>query len=466
MKAHHPVRGMRKQRGLVAVMVTIALFAFLGVTALAIDINHAFMNRTRLQNSVDAAALAAALVLDRGGSEDDARTAVTDTLTEMAQAGGNSELRFFDEGVDISVMFSNDPSDFSSGSASTMYDRYVRVAVSNLTLESFFIQVLGISDKKLSNSAVAGRSTGGGTCNIVPIAVCEDPDADASDANRGYVAQNVYALKLVTNRSVMGPGNFQLLDFDSDDKLSEQLAGVTGVGLNNNTCATVGGEVVTKTGNTIGPVGKGLNTRFNETSGSIKGTFTQEDYDTPASLKDDIDTFIALGITTISDVFDRLSTAEAEIAYYETNGPEDNKSVSESEYEALVALKENYSQLSADELNDSFYENYATLINDTNSLYSLNQGSGRRIMSVPILDCSKDSSNNDPTPTGKSTFKVTGLGCFYLLQQAPTSNGSKEEVYGEYIESCPTSSTLANAISNNDGSYRIVLYKDPYSNGS
>lgn len=258
MKAHHPVRGMRKQRGLVAVMVTIALFAFLGVTALAIDINHAFMNRTRLQNSVDAAALAAALVLDRGGSEDDARTAVTDTLTEMAQAGGNSELRFFDEGVDISVMFSNDPSDFSSGSASTMYDRYVRVAVSNLTLESFFIQVLGISDKKLSNSAVAGRSTGGGTCNIVPIAVCEDPDADASDANRGYVAQNVYALKLVTNRSVMGPGNFQLLDFDSDDKLSEQLAGVTGVGLNNNTCATVGGEVVTKTGNTIGPVGKGL----------------------------------------------------------------------------------------------------------------------------------------------------------------------------------------------------------------
>ena len=50
----------KKQQGLVAVMITAALLVFLAVSALAVDINHMVVNKTRLQNAVDSAALAAA----------------------------------------------------------------------------------------------------------------------------------------------------------------------------------------------------------------------------------------------------------------------------------------------------------------------------------------------------------------------------------------------------------------------
>ena len=54
----------KKQQGLVAVMITAALLVFLAVSALAVDINHMVVNKTRLQNAVDSAALAAATILD------------------------------------------------------------------------------------------------------------------------------------------------------------------------------------------------------------------------------------------------------------------------------------------------------------------------------------------------------------------------------------------------------------------
>ena len=115
MKTHHPVRGMRKQRGLVAVIVTIALFSFMGIAALAVDINHALMNRTKLQNSVDSAALAAALVLDRSDFTSGtaasalaiASSAAKDALAQMAEANGNAELDFVSEPVEVNITLSN-----------------------------------------------------------------------------------------------------------------------------------------------------------------------------------------------------------------------------------------------------------------------------------------------------------------------------------------------------------------------
>ncbi|MEZ9955466.1 pilus assembly protein TadG-related protein, partial [Vibrio splendidus] len=50
----------KKQQGLVVIMITAALLVFLAVSALAVDINHMVVNKTRLQNAVDSAALAAA----------------------------------------------------------------------------------------------------------------------------------------------------------------------------------------------------------------------------------------------------------------------------------------------------------------------------------------------------------------------------------------------------------------------
>src|SRR5688500_16061724 len=52
------------QRGAVAVIVVISLAVLIIMAGLVRDVGHAFVNKTRLQNTVDAAALAAAKVLD------------------------------------------------------------------------------------------------------------------------------------------------------------------------------------------------------------------------------------------------------------------------------------------------------------------------------------------------------------------------------------------------------------------
>ena len=54
-----------RQRGVVMPIVVIGLLAMLAMVGLAIDSSHAFVNMTRLQNTADAAALAAAKVYDQ-----------------------------------------------------------------------------------------------------------------------------------------------------------------------------------------------------------------------------------------------------------------------------------------------------------------------------------------------------------------------------------------------------------------
>ena len=63
------MRGTRRQqRGIVAVLVTVGLLALLAMVGLALETGHLVLNKSRLQSTVDAAALAAAKVLDQTGS--------------------------------------------------------------------------------------------------------------------------------------------------------------------------------------------------------------------------------------------------------------------------------------------------------------------------------------------------------------------------------------------------------------
>lgn len=282
MKTQRPLRGAHKERGLVVVIVTIAMLVILGVTALAIDINHAYMNRTKLQNGVDAAALAAAVILDQNGTEAQAETAANAALTRMSGSEGNAELDMTT--ADISVTFNNS-SDFSGGACVVGSDCYVRVVANNLDLNSFFMQMFS-DTKQVGATAVAGPSAGGNTCNVVPIAICA---GDIGSETGGFNDGDVYDLKLGSNDSPMGAGNFQLLDFDVDETESQsnqdkhirnQLAG-SYVG-----CVGVGDIVTTKPGNTVGPVGQGLNTRFGEgklsneydSDGVVKEGITHDTY--------------------------------------------------------------------------------------------------------------------------------------------------------------------------------------------
>lgn len=417
MKAHHPVRGMRKQRGLVAVIVTVALFAFLGIAVLAIDINHALANRTKLQNSVDSAALAAAYVLDRTKSETASRQAVQDTLDEMSSSTGNGELDF--DSANLCVTYSNDLSAFPlpdpdtptvcpASSVSTDEVIYVRVAVSGLNLKSFFMQIFGI-DKTLASSAVAGISSGGGICNAVPIAVCSLSNV----AGGGYNPNQIYPLKLASNTSEMGAGNFQLIEYDDGYTLSEQLAGGYGG------CVSKDNLITSKPGNTMGQVGVGLNTRFGDyPNGNKGGGLTEEKFPR-------------------DDNTDEAIISAADKAAINAGEP----------VMASSALITNYNT-------------YLTGVDANGTTH--NKGNGRRVLAVPMIDCSTDE-------TGKSQYKVVTLGCFFLLQRAPENNGGGSEpdpVLGEFMYECPSDNVTNSSTSSDDGPYRIVLYDDPHNRGS
>lgn len=258
---------MRKQRGIVAIIMTFAMLALLAVTTLAIDINHMYMNRTKLQNGVDAAALSAAVVLDSGSTQADATVVANNTLSQYVLQGGNAELDITSAAIEVT--FNSTPA-FDGGACAPGGDCYARVVVNNLDLQSFFMQLF-TDTKRIAASAVAGPSAGAGmVCNVVPMTACAlNPGSEHS----GFVDGETYHIGSEKWTTEIGPGNFQLLDFsdESDDHLREQLAGAyTG-------CASIGDEVWTNPGKKVGQADKGLNSRFDEPKGnSLKGDYVPD----------------------------------------------------------------------------------------------------------------------------------------------------------------------------------------------
>lgn len=392
-----------KQQGLVLVLVTAAMLSLVGMAAFSVDVNHALMNRTRLQNSVDAAALAAAVVTSNGGATGDATTVVNTTLTGMAGATGNTEMDF--SAANISVQFSNDPDTFPDGSFNADNDTFVRVSVTNYELTDYFIQLFGV-DKIIVSSAVAGPSANLEiVCNLVPLAVCAGPDGGTS----GYTPETLYALKMShPSDSALGPGNFQLLDFGSGaSTIRKALAG------DHEGCAGIGETVSTKPGNNVGPVGQGLNTRFDEYSG---GGLDADDYpsdiyvkepDSPAVLEND-----------------------GSITYTDTWGYEDYK------------------------------DEAPGCDGDADCRIATGGQENRRVIQVPIVNC-------DSADGGTTSVDIEAIGCFFLLQQAPTTNGSKQPVFGEYMEECfVPNGSFGNNGGTGEGPFRVVLYDDPLSDNS
>lgn len=203
-------RSPKKQQGLVAILVTAALLVFLAVSALAVDINHMIVNKTRLQNAVDSATLAAATILDSSKDKDAVDAEVVTALNTMAASTGNHEIDFTTASINID--YSNDPQDFTgTATFGANDDVYVRVRVDSLDMDEFFIQLFGL-DKEVSASAVAGPSSGLDYTPVVPIGVCigdgtsdndispedgyHDETGEAITSVFGYEVGTVHALKV------------------------------------------------------------------------------------------------------------------------------------------------------------------------------------------------------------------------------------------------------------------------------
>jgi uncharacterized membrane protein len=193
-----PFKSRNSQRGAVAVLIAIAMGALIMTAGLALDMGHAFLNKTRLQNTVDAAALAAAKALDDTGNTALATAEAMQAFGNNASAAGNRELAdaYASGGgsIQVTVEYSATLPPFTPGAPE---GPFVRVRATGVVMPAWLVRVGGIFQKTVAATAVAGPRTlnsGSTVCNIAPMMVCGDPNAGA-EGLWGYTINSPQVLK-------------------------------------------------------------------------------------------------------------------------------------------------------------------------------------------------------------------------------------------------------------------------------
>lgn len=258
----------QRQRGVSAIAVVMALGVITLMMGLAIDTGHVMLNRARLQNALDAAALGAAKVLDQTADQDQARAAGRQIFGDHLVSNANAELSG-DLGLgelSLDFTFSDTLSPFSPSIDARKFVRVGIVEGEDSELSTWFLGMAGADSIPVRTTAVAGPSpTLGSVCDIAPIVLCGVEEQSASGIfGYDYGEQVALVLGNETN-SEIGPGNFQLLRFDDPgaNEVKHNLAG------GYEECATVDTHVDTEPGADRGPVVFGINSRFGEPGGNL-----------------------------------------------------------------------------------------------------------------------------------------------------------------------------------------------------
>jgi len=451
---------LKKQQGNILVMFTVGLFVLIAMAALAIDSGHLLLNKSRVQNLSDAAALHAAKIIDDGGSQIQARAGVIEILGLNIAHSDNFEINAAFTNIlatdtslstsQIYVEFSDNPDPFTTANTIGVDDDvYVKVVINNLPLNNFLADMLNFS-KQVSATSLAGPSTAIVECptDLVPMLVCgnfdtngapsptdgfHDPDPDDGifeqvEYSFGLPLNDLYLMKIGSNNnSPIGPGNFQLIrlgDSSGGADIRDAMAG-DGYSSDNNCAITDDdGNVPTEPGNTVGPSGQGINTRFGVYQGPVNATEHPRDIN------------ICQGDHIELDASGAISTATQGNAYrYENYQPDivADSTCSNTESGDLIVIPNAI---------------------DT----SVEAGEERRILNVVIGNC--NGKNH-----GSSDIPYMGLGCFFLTQEM-TSGGQEAYIIGEFIEKCEVEGIPSGVAEERPGPYKIVLYHVPASNDS
>lgn len=270
------------QGGSILGVSAIAMLAILGVVGLAVDISHMYLVAAELQNAADAAALAGASALNGGAGG--IQTAIDRAITAMNKYEFNKTAVGL---VEANVTFAAYLADFGTGAEKTTKAtaqaaaasmKFVKVSVPAKTVSTVvakaFMQVAGgtVPAFTVGPSAVAGQSVGiNSVCNFVPFAIVQDGTASLTTtcANKTTFQQGcVYQSKLNSaNGSTISGGDFILLNLASA-RAGTDLRSRMGIGVD--LCLQTSANVAVEIGNgtKAGQVRQGLNTRFDDYSGS------------------------------------------------------------------------------------------------------------------------------------------------------------------------------------------------------
>jgi Flp pilus assembly protein TadG len=145
----------RKPRGQVFVIISLALAALMGISALAVDVGELWTTRRLMQNAADAAAMAGADEVAIDGSKAQVTAAAKAASAQNGFTDGSSTLASSSK---VSVAVYEPP---QSGPYATNSNA-VQVVVSQ-TQPTYFIRVLGWQNVPVSTVAV-GLTVSGGSC--------------------------------------------------------------------------------------------------------------------------------------------------------------------------------------------------------------------------------------------------------------------------------------------------------------
>ncbi|WP_411726114.1 TadE/TadG family type IV pilus assembly protein [Methyloglobulus sp.] len=378
---------LKKQRGVAIPLVTIVLPVLLLAAGWALDSGHAFVDKTRVQNAVDASALSAAITINRDITKNTAAaaTAGVATFDTFKATIGNNELAGLDGG-DLVFEYSNALDPFAPGTNPPLFVRVTSAGMLEVPrgLTMISSMITGNDPAPLLVTAIATAGPVGQNCSLVPFVMCADipppptpVDTICSDgACFGYTVGQIRSLTIACNGNnsncppnSLESGNFNLLDLDGSQggkDIRDTLQGTTNVCLQGNTLNT-------KPGWTWGNVRKGIDDRF------------------------DSDT----------------QTVEYKLPSY----------------------------------NPTAYTQYQPA------------GNGRRVMAVPVGNCTG-------IQNGNSTIPKVGVACVFLTEHAINA-GPQKKIMMEFTgDSCQQNGTWDpnNPVLN--GPYKIVLYRSTGSKDS
>lgn len=433
----------RRQRGSVMALLAVAMLALVAMAALALDGGHLLVNKTRLQNAVDAAALSGAKTLSQvQGSPEAARLAreaAMDTFTRNANATGNGELATAlaaDSGFVVITQSASVYGPFTVAGPVGGSPRYVRVSVPDYPLTGILWGVLSLFGGGAVDKAVAAIATAGPSptspCDLAPVMVCGDTGAGQHDPDNGlywgFRLGDLEVLKTAkNNNSEIGPGNFQLLDFGSGGStVREQLAG------GGTLCPDIGNNVATKPGNTAGPSVQGLNTRFGDYSG---GGLSETDY--PPDLVVDYNK-LGNGNPALEPDLDT-----DQINYLGSGG-----GVVSSDARGNISTADGTALF---DYND-WRTRTATCVDNPSAAGCRNGGVfERRMLKIVVGRCSG-------TDGGTASVPVLGFGCFFVLQPMEQQGGSAW-LLGQFIQECEGDDLPGPNPATESGPQIIQLYK-------
>lgn len=437
----YQVRSRCRQGGMVLPLLAIGMLAIIGIVGLSMDVGHAFLNKTRLQNSLDSAALSGARTLMLSNDVDTASADAREAFREHL----NGEMASLDVGH-LTLQYSDTLVPFVAGGNNP---RFVRAALEGFTSNLSFSAVLPDVDGSMSiaGSAVAGPIPvgypgDGEACDIAPLLVCGLPgDSNCSDGscfNYSVGGQTEYQLKL-------GSAVESDVYVESESEYSAVRVSNCGEGSIFYNCVPAD-EIIDPSGS---GGGNGLR-KF-----VLNRLPCADDYCIRKNLAGSFDSCMTQGPgvrtqhgVTIAPILEGLMTR------FGVHRPP----LGAADFPSDVVVTDRIENL------DYWYDNYK---HDVESIIVAGtSGNGgtpyRRVATVPVVSCRDDAG-------GVSAINVLGFLCFYLTRNIEPVE-SDGHIYGQFVKECEASGEQGESmqsLSNSAGRpMEIVLYKDPDSQES